>query len=225
MRVKLIFLIFVISLVAIYGCAQPVEKTPLKQELSESNTIPEDKDTTVEAQEKDPEISAEITGLLDIANKKVKSIRYKYKGPETNDFFYEFSVKDNMIKYTIDPTFKIIDAYDDAYDTIYIDQGPKTALAYCDSRKCKVKGKKSALDYDETYISTPFDWLNNIGSAEKTGEELIDQRNTWKLSTDAGTVWVDTFFGVPLQAEFKGNIHKFAKMIFNDIEDNDVMPG
>ena len=139
-------------------------------------------------------------------------------------FFYEFFVKGNKIKYILSPTY-FIDVEEDEYDAIYIDKELKTALAYCDDQKCYRKGKKAVLDYDEVYISTPLDWHNNIESAEKLGEEVLGRRATWKIAANSFTVWLDTFFGVPLQVEFAGNMYEFQKMTFNQLKDGDVSPG
>ena len=88
-----------------------------------------------------------------------------------------------------------------------------------------VKGKKDPLNYEEFYINTPFDWLDKIEYAEKLGEELIDKRKTFRLSTDnAGIVWIDTFFGVPLQVEYEDNKYQFTKMTFNDVKDENLIP-
>jgi len=237
MNNKIILLIF--SLLVINACAQTTfvpekdkPQEPAKVDIvSESSNIkiieieegvkgPAEK--AIEEVSDEEEISSEIRELLSIADKKVRSLSYKYKSQETKDFFYEFMVKGNKIKYTIDPTFKDLHLDDDAYDTIYINKEFKTALAYCDGRKCRVKGKKVALDYDENYILTPFDWLSNIEFVEKIGERSIDRRNTWKLSTNDFIIWIDTFFGMPLQVESNGNIYQFQKMSFNDVKDEDV---
>jgi len=170
------------------------------------------------------EISSEVKDLLSIADKQVESLSYKYKGPDTKDLFFEVYVKGDKVKYTIDPTFKDLHLDDDAYDTIYINNEFKTALAYCDGRTCRVKGKKEVLDYSEYYLLTPFDWLSNIENAEKIGEKSIDRRNTWKISTIKFTVWIDTFFGVPMQVEFAGNTYQFKMMNFNKVKDDDVSP-
>ena len=68
-----------------------------------------------------------------------------------------------------------------AGDAVYIDNEFKTALAYCNDKKCRVKVKKAVLDYDDMRIWSALDWLNNIESAKKTGEELIGQRNSVNL--------------------------------------------
>ena len=226
-----LFLLLIFSLIAIYGCAQlgsTVEEKvqePAEVDIVEETTkakVTEEKEG-IEEETQEGKISAEVKELLSLADEKVQSIRYKYKGPETKDFFYEFFVKENKVKYILDSTFKTLDI-DDAYDVIYINTEAKTALAYCDNRKCRVKGKKSVLNYDEAYIWTPFDWLDNIEFAEKTGEELIGQRSTWKLETNIGTLWIGTFFGVPLQAELEDNKYQFVQMKFNGVKDEDVTP-
>jgi len=43
-------------------------------------------------------ISADVKGVLGSSN-KVKSIYYKYRGPQTGNNFFEFYIKGNKIKY------------------------------------------------------------------------------------------------------------------------------
>jgi len=194
-------------------------KTKIIEEEQEVVEIEEETIIEVNVEE-----TAEVKELLSIADKKVEGISYKYRGPETNEFFYEFFVKGNNVKYIIDPTYKDPHLDDDAYDAVYIDNQLKTALGYCDDRKCRIKGNKEVLDYDEVHILTPLDWLNSIEFAEKLGEELIGKRSTWKLSTNNFTIWVDSFFGVPLKVESNGSVYQFQMMKFNDIKDEDVTP-
>jgi len=158
-----------------------------------------------------------------LADQKVQSITYTYKGPETRDFFYTFYIVGNRIKYVIDPAIGVIDVDGDAYDTIYINKESRTALAYCDNKKCKVKGKKAVLDYDEAYISTPFDWIDKVESPQKIDEYLVDRRNTIMLTTNDFTIWIDTFFGVPLKVETADNLYRFQKMITNSLKEEYVL--
>jgi len=232
MNNKLIITTLIFSLLIISACAQPA-LVPGKEVIQEpvgAEVVGETKKTKViepkeeieeTVEETDEEDISEVEELLSIADKKVESIRYMYKGPETKDFFYEFFVKGNKMKYILSPTY-FIDVEDDDYDTIYINKESETALAYCDNKKCRVKGKKAVLDYDDMYIMTPMDWLDEIESAEKVGGELIGRKNTWKLTTNDFTIWIDTFFGVPQQVEFADNLYKFEKMSFNAVSDEDV---
>ena len=51
--------------------------------------------------------------------------------------------------------------------------------------------------------------------AKKVGEEVIDSRNTWKIETNNGILWVDTFYGIPLKVDSGGNIYKFEQLAVN----------
>jgi len=233
---KIIIAILVISALAISACVPPSDLLKVDPDKAPAGVdiIGETKNTDVieavvdkvESVEEviNAPVDSEVVELLAKADQKVKSLRYMYKGPETKDFFYDFFIVSNRIKYTLDPPYKVIDADDDAYDTIYLNTESKTALAYCDGRKCSSKGKKAVLDYDGNYILTPFDWIKEIKSAEKTGEQLISNRNTWILSGNNITMWVDTFFGIPLQVEFDENQYYFQKVGFNNVKEEEVSP-
>jgi hypothetical protein len=234
-----IILLLLVFLLLISACTQPaaapiqtpqmpaeihiVSETKKTKVIEETEGLGEITGEIIKETKVKKVISIEVKKLLDITGKEVQSLRYKYKGPETNDFFYDFFVKGNKIKYILSPTH-FIDVMEDEYDAIYIDKELKTAFAYCDNQKCYRKGKKAVLDYDEVYISTPLDWHNNIESAEKLGEEVLGKRATWKIAANSFTVWLDTFFGVPLQVEFAGNMYEFQKMTFNQLTDGDVSP-
>ena len=236
MNNKIIMTTLIFSLLIISACAQTTlvpEKDVVQEpagvdvveETSKTKTTEEKVEETKEEikEEVSEEDISEVEELLSIADKKVESTRYSYKGPETKDFFYEFFVKGNKIKYILNPSYKVIDVDEDAYDTVYINKESETALAYCDGRKCRVKGKKAVLDYDEVYILTPFDWINNVKFAEIGDGEQIDRRSTSRLFTsNLGTLWVDTFYGIPMQVEFAGNLYKFSDMGINQVRDQDV---
>ena len=221
-RKSISFLIFLLLLIS--ACAKT--GTEIKAPENENKNLEEpnksvEPDAIVDAKQ----IPGEIKELLGIANEKVASLSYKYKGPESKDFIYEFYVKGDKIKYILQPGYKTADVDNDAYNTVYIDKKAKTAKGYCDARNCIVKGKKADLNYDNSYILTPLDWLKNIDYAEKTGEELIEARNTLKVSTsDNKTIWIDTFFGLPLRVESSGNTYKFQGIAINGVKDDDVTP-
>ena len=225
MRNDTIIFALIISLLVITACVQTAVK-PKEEEKTPEVVVEEVKTPEPQVQETEPVkvIAPEIKELLNKSVKKVQSLSYSYKGPETQDFLYEFFIKGSEIKYIPQPSHKVIDIDEDAYDAIYLDTISKTAQAYCDTRKCKVNGKKADLEYDEVYIWTPLDWLDRIESAEKLGEQLIEDRSTWKISTNQGTMWIDLFYGIPLQIEFSGDVYKFQRMNFNDVKDEDVIP-
>jgi hypothetical protein len=168
-------------------------------------------------------INEEIKALLE-KSKSVKSVYYKYKGPETSNHFYVFYVIGDKIKYEPAREIKSLDD-EGAYNAIYVDKSEKTAEAYCDAQQCRHKGKKADLKYGDYYIPTPFDWAAKITSAEKIGEELIGNRRTWKIESNDGiTAWIDLFYGVPLQVVQNGVKYEFAQMAFNTLSEADVVP-
>jgi len=234
---KINFSILIFSLLIITACSQTsvvqvkepagidivgrvVETVEVIEEVEEKSEEVEEKP---EGEQKSDEISSEVTELLNLADQKVQSITYRYKSPETKDFFYTFYVKDNRIKYVIHPAYKVIDVDEDAYDTIYINKDSRTALAYCDHKKCIVKGKKAVLDYDGAYILTPFDWIDEVESPQKIDEYQVDRRNTMMLTTNDFTIWIDTFFGVPLKVETADDLYRFQNILINSLKDEDVL--
>lgn len=223
MKNKIVFLGLVVLF--IIGCAQEQaiqEKKPAVITEDKSSSIGEKEDTV--PQETEDPIEEEVKDLLE-EGKDVKSISYNYKGPETNNFYYEFYVKGDKVKYLPERELKSLDR-EDSYNSIYLDKAESTAEAYCDARQCVHKGKKADLRYVEYDISTPFDWLDKITSAEKVSEELIGSRKTWKINAnDNIELWIDTFYGVPLQVVQNSNKYEFSKMVLNNLKDSDVVPG
>jgi hypothetical protein len=232
-KMKIFYVMLVVLLFAVSACVQQtVETQPKPQEPAEAN-VPSETTVTEEAPEiqKVPEdakeakeISPEVKELLSKADTRIQSLQYSYNGPETGDFLYNFYVKGGNIKYIPSYTNKVYKAGEDPWDTIYINKEVKTAETYCDDRTCQIKGKISDLDYDEYYIQTPLDWLSQIESAEKVSEEQIEKRSTWKISTNKGTMWIDTYYGIPMKIDSDGTVYEFQKMSFNTLKDEDVVP-
>lgn len=210
-------LLFLVPILMIAACA-PVQK--------EITTIPgpgeEVKQPAEKATVQKQEISAEVKELLGKSNAKVSSIYYKYRGPETGTNFHEFYVKGSKIRYKPYRELKSLDK-PESYDSIFIDKAAKTAQSYCTEAYCSYKGKKADLNYDEAYIKTIFDWVD-VKEAKKIGEEVIDDRSTWKLETSNGILWVDTFYGIPLKVESSGKTYKFEQISVNSVKESDVSP-
>ena len=110
-----------------------------------------------------------------------------------------------------------------SFDSVFIDKTAETAMSYCEAIYCAVNGKKADLSYGESYISTVFDWIS-VTKAEKVGEEVIDDRATWKIDSNKGILWVDTFYGIPLKVESNGKTYKFEQISVNRVQDSDVNP-
>ena len=225
MKIKNLIILLVISALIIGACAkQPAnaptipDPTPQEKPQPEVNTPP-----VIQAE---PEtaggIADDVKDLIIKYRSRAVSIHYLYKGPQTANNFYEFYIKGGKIRYLPSRALKALDK-PDSWDTIYLDAVARTSASYCDDSACIYKGKKSDLEFDETYIATPYDWLN-VKDASKIGEEIIDDRQTWKLQTDKGIIWVDSFYGIPLKAQSNTDLHYFKLTSANDIQDSDVTP-
>lgn len=168
-------------------------------------------------------ISPDVMDLLAKSRTKVKSIYYQYRGPETGSNFFGFYVKDSKTKYLPWKGVKSLDQPAD-YDSVFIDKSAQTAQSYCEALYCAVRGKKADLKYNDVYIYTINDWISSITRAKKVGEEVVDDRSTWKVDTDQGTFWIDTFYGIPLKIESGGKTYKFEQIAVNSVQDSDVVP-
>lgn len=216
MKTKYLFFILVILLLS--ACATTQHTPP--------NPVPEAKPVVPaeSSNEKSMQgISPDVKELLDKSKTRVKNIYYRYRGPETGTNLFEFYVKDTKIKYLPARELKILDK-PESYNAVYIDSTAKTAQTYCDDRTCLYKGKKSDLNYNSAYIMTISDWAGSITSAQKVGEEVIDDRSAWKIETNKGTMWVDTFYGIPLKIESGNSKFRFEQLGVNSVQNSDVNP-
>ena len=168
-------------------------------------------------------ISPDLQELINKSKIRIKSIYYIYRSPETGNKYHEFYIKDKKMKYIPSRETLSLDRQD-SYDVIFIDNVAKTAISYCEAPYCAYKGKKADLNYGDAYIQTIFDWINGVSKAKKVGEEVIDDRNTWKVETDLGIMWVDTFYGIPLKIEYGGKVYRFQQISVNSVRDSDVTP-
>ena len=223
-KVHSVFLCILIILVLTISCTSAPK--PFQSAITpktESQVNVEEKVEAPSEQKPKQEISAEVIELLAKSKTRVKSIYYKYRGPETGNDFYEFYVKSDKIKYLPSLEIKTLDQIN-SYDTIFIDRIGATAQSYCRAAHCKYSGKKEDLNYADAYILTVFDWLGGITKATKTGEEVIDDRSTWKIETNKGILWVDTFYGIPLKVESNELAYRFEQISVNGVNDADVVP-
>ena len=154
----------------------------------------------------------EIQKILGLAETKIKSYSYKYKSPL--GIQYKIYVKGNKIK---------IESLS-GDNKIYIDTEKQTAEEWCiSSSKCgKEWGKIADLDYQDTYIDTPIDWLTEITDSEKIDEGVYYGKQSWKLNTNIGDVTIDSNFGFiySIKSEDKGYL--FTDTSFNTVKDSDV---
>ena len=210
---------FIVILFYIAACA-PAQKESTTPLPSPAKTVTTTQPSTTQTA---AGISAEVKSILDISKTRVKSINYKYTGTPTGTEPYDFSVKDTKIKYVPPRGNKGLDLKD-SYDTVFIDTVARTAQTYCLAAYCAYPGKKQNLNYADAYIPTIFDWVTGITSAKKIDEEVLDGRNVWKIETNKGIAWVDTYYGLPLQVQYGGNEYRFQQLAVNSVTDANVVP-
>jgi len=156
-------------------------------------------------------------------SKNVESMSYDYKRVDQplerpfNVWIKKLVVKQELIVQT-----EILNK--NTLDVIIFDTGAKTAQAYCESKKYCVKtGDAGTVDYGQYYVKTPLDWIDGVVFAEKISEAQIGNRKVWQLRTPEGvSLWVDTYYGVPLRVDVGSERHEFQNPLFNGVQERDV---
>jgi len=244
-EMKHIFVAFFILLL-LAGCASVPEEQPQKTQAPPEEAPPEEAppeeqapppiQEQIEEPEKSPEVTAsqevdiepeeeivemepiplseeeKVEELLNKAKSEIKNYYYRYKNPAGRQ--YLMHVKENKIR---------IGTLSD-YNKIYIDTKKKTAEEWCISHiKCgKETGKVADLDYFDAYIETPIDWIAKITEAKKIDEGAYYGQNAWKLSTNIGTVVIDSKFGFIYSIVQPEKSYLFTDAVFNNVKDSDV---
>ena len=177
------------------------------------------KDEDVVVANKD--LSKDAQALFDKAA-KTKNIQFNffYSGdPTTQNKYY---VNRDYVKITL--VGKSYFDKDKPYDTVYLDLKAGKASAYCESDAedlCADRNKKYDVNYEDFRLRTPYQWLDIISKAELTGRTKKIEGRTVKEATfqtqgKAGTIWLDSFFGLPLEVEMDGNKYQFLNSAINE---------
>ena len=192
---------------------EPITESALAQGLEVSLKEPDLLEETM---------SDEIRLLLQNTSKKVNSLSYQYRGPETRNTLYSVYLKG--VKMAFVPDEKNDYSGETDYNIFFLDGSTKTAAAYCTHQTCMPRGKHVTLDYEDIYFATPLDWLVGITSAEKLQEAKLERRDVMVVATNKGKMWVDEFFGVPMKVEQNGTTYMYERMAFNAVKDEQVSP-
>jgi uncharacterized protein YceK len=220
---KYCLLPLLIAVLLFSGCASQQANDAASQTIPEKAATPSAQAQQSSAPaETQGTIEADIAPLLKLASTKVKSLSYKYMGPETDNKLYNIYLKGS--KMSIYPFDRNEYSAPNAYDVIYLDTAAKTAVSYCTHQTCVPKGKRSDLTYSAVYLATPIDWLSGITSAKKAGSETIEKRAVTIVETNKGKMWIENFYGVPVKIEKDGTTYTFQGMGFNGVSDSQVAP-
>lgn len=167
-------------------------------------------------------IAPEVQEIL-AKSSNVKSISYNYKRVDQPlEKPLQFRVKGDAVKRELPVQTKVLNKNE--MDVVVFNTVAKTANGYCESKKyCLKTGDVGAVGYDAYYVKTPFDWQEEITSAEKKAEEILFDRKVWLLQVNKDvSMWVDTFSGLPLRVDVNGERHEFQNPVYNRVEDADV---
>lgn len=159
---------------------------------------------------------------------KVTSLQFSYvESPAVLPDNVYYVTKDKM-KITLSMKSK----YDDTnwYDNVYLDFADKIGFAYCENKVlCKPENLNRAfnVDYSKHIIQTPFDWMAKITAANLTGRSKnLESRNSFEvyfeINGTSGTMFVDSFFSVPLYIFFEGKTYEFRDLMVNEVKATDL---
>jgi uncharacterized protein YcfL len=211
------------------GDSNPADTTNTQETATqETDVLPE--------REQTPKQLSAAKELLN-KHKNVKSIDYTFDGGSEKTI--EVAVKGDKIlkrvpstQYTGDST---LGSY---YNAIYLDRSSRTAYTHCRvSGTCEPEHQDKALqlDFAKQNVITPIDIISKVTSASIIAEQQFNRRETTIIEymNNGGRreqLWVDSFFGVPLQQKIFGSTddadiieeHTFTSMAFNSLKDSDV---
>ena len=221
-----------ILVVFILGCASPVETKP-----SDTAPIQVSSDVVVPApvanepvQSIVESMSSDVAALL-AQREKVVSLKTSVDDGVPGS--YTLIVRGDKLKkiYSVPQSYN----KETLVTTVYIDRSAKTAVGICDvvfACTREREGKGRSLIYESENPTTPLDIINRVTATKKVGEEKFDNRQTFLLEHilpggKRERLWVEKFFGVPLQQRvFSGDTltekHTFTLTSFNGVLVEDV---
>jgi len=171
--------------------------------------------------------SEEAQALLSKSS-KVSSLQYGYvESPNVLPENIYYVTRDKM-RIVLKTKVKFTEK--DSYDTVYLGLVQRSAVAYCedkDYQMCPDKDREFTVKFDDYFEETPFDWLDKLTKADLTGKsKTFASRNaievSFEIGGEPGTMFVDSFFSMPLQISFKGKSYEFRDIVMNEVDSEDI---
>lgn len=219
--------IALLVLILLIGCAPtppPQEPEPTQPKIeTPAEPIQQQPEVTPTVEAPKEEIPSDIKAILEKGKTKLSSYSYNYKSPESDES-YKIYVKGNKTK-IIPPEITNVGG-GKFYNTIYLDTEKKTAEAYClGYSNCGINlGKIKDLNYKDSYIETPLDWLSKVTEAKKIDERQFENRKALYLDTNIGKITVESHYGFLYRIEDGKKLWQFTDAAFNSVTDSDVTP-
>jgi len=235
---KKIFLLLVLTIL-ISGCGGETEDSYVKPKadvegpsVNEVDLPSEETEDYDDSELEGPELSSEIKELIGKID-DIGSLEYSYsvfiKGEPS--YYSNVYVKGNKMKQDIDlgsGTF----GEKEYYDTIYIDLAKKTAVAYCEDKDCDDRNLAIDVDYDDFYVETPFDVIDDIKVGESIGNAMHENKEVeiveYIKDGKEVRVYIWTYRGLPLKYEIRENDELIKKVgfkspVINDVDDEELV--
>jgi hypothetical protein len=198
------------------GTQGPTETTPVEEEPVPEPEKPVHVEMTDEAKALFDKL-AKVTGLQ----------FYYVESPNVLPDSHYFMTKDKM-KIALKTRIKFTQT--DWYDTVYLDLVNKKAVAYCEERTtdmCPDRDQAFDVDYKKFAITTPFDWVAWLAKANLTGQsKTIEDTKAievaFEINDQSGTMFVDSFYGVPMIVYFNNKTYTYLSLAENEVDQTEV---
>lgn len=170
-----------------------------------------------------------LQGLIDIADKKLKSYQYFYSdrrvgNPVKFPIWGNFKVKGDRIRIDITPVEEMSARLanlansdqslyqpqlygDDYYDQFFLNTATQKAIARCDNVLCRKHAAIAPVNYADFYRKTPMDWRKEIpldsvriiDSKQIQGQSII--RVTYQQDGEPMTQWLEQYAMLPIRVD------------------------
>ena len=222
---KKILLILILAILVLgFGCApRSFLENPAKESKEKTTEVTE----TVKEETKTTEDQSYMK-LIDKA-KSYQSLSYDIGEDALTRRLYTVYLKGDNMKLALPDYVHIGNR--EYYDTVYLNKAANEALAYCESREkyfCPDNNKQYKVKYNEYIHKSPFVWLSEVQNPTYVGVEVINFRETTKLSylknNKDAFIWIDNFYGLPIKVlEPSGKSWFFNYININNLKDTEVI--
>jgi len=196
---------------------QPPQDQPKPTQQVQQPTEPRTQAELSEAQK-------QVKKIIDTYDASVNGFLYFYEG---NKYY----VKKNKIKIEYNDMQGL--SSNVPYNTVYLDTITREAVAFCQDlddasgRRCAGREKTPVpMQFNQFYTLTPNDWIQKLRTATtptvKLKAKMLFNRNVHEVTWDNIILYVDSTFGVPMQAIEGSNQYSYMQMAVNQVTAKDV---
>jgi hypothetical protein len=218
----------------VYVCADGREVASL--DMCSQKTVKETNTDALPEPIKNPEpvpvffkdLTPEALELFDKAE-KASTIHFNYFRSDNPYTQNTYAASRQLLKVELD---KSTYSADESFDVVYLNLSDKTmATGYCElasKETCPDRNRKYEADFEKYHITTPYEWLDLVSEADLTGRsKQIDSRQakeiTFRTAEGEGTMWLDSFFGLPLEVNYNGVDYKFQNAVINNVKESTLV--